>query len=197
MEHFTIGVIKLKDAAEELLGSFWLSLAKSGPGRSGKPGRKPVLARSANSAIGESDVPDANVRGLLSILRAHLERKPFPAESAELLRACLNTRVERVRLIANSVDTRPLCTVHVHRRRVLAEQLTRYFDLLYSDVRVTRQQPLGLCPCGRVFLKSRKDQEYCSQRCYFPAWAAKHPNYRKSNTRMLAKRRKAKKHLHK
>ncbi len=175
-------ILEIRSAAELLINSFWDSRNRNMSRGKFSP-RKELAPKDIGkfSAIGIDDLRTPQLRGLFSILSAYLDGRQFSETDGRLMQACLSVPVKGVALVSDLKTGQPQLHYSAESRRVVAECLVHFLELLSTNPNLITTQPLGLCACNNIFVKTRKNQKWCSQDCYFPAWSKRKPDYWKKS----------------
>jgi hypothetical protein len=190
MNLFAVKAVELKNAAQKLIDDLWNSRTTQVHAKRRRTPRDyspPTTVVAENRALSETDLPSPQLRGLFSILRRYLQSEDFTQNDNALFVKCLSEPIKNM-LLSKLLDNRILCQPFASSSRVCAENLYRFFELLMADSDLVQHQPLGICSCERIFLKARKNQQFCSPACQFKTWTAKHPDYWQDDNGLLAQR---------
>jgi hypothetical protein len=133
-------------------------------------------AREAKAAPGA--MADEMTRGaVLSILRCHVTNKPADDSDISIIKKALNEPIDVITQVSGSdpdaVAARHMLMPRVSVNRSIAEMLVEYMGL-WGDQRVITKgwdPPMFFCKkCGKVAIRVRKDQCFCSKQCLWDFW---------------------------
>jgi hypothetical protein len=111
-------------------------------------------------------------RSVFDTISCHLDRRPVPQETVDVLR---NELFEPTRIAAKPDERGGLIPETLEMEGTI-ERTARWHLFLYlrsfaSDERLWNYDPLGICPeCRRLFLKNKFSQSFCSNKCYQKHW---------------------------
>lgn len=189
-------VITLRDAGTKLLNDLWFSRAHHTGQRVRRPkDYAPAEQVEKYPALDVQDLPSVRLRELFSILHRWLSGDKFTEQDNVLLKRCLSLPIKSL-ILANLLEGHLTCHYFAKAERVCAESLVRYFEVIMSDKTLLKSQPLGLCKCGRIFLKARRSQKFCSPQCQTTTWQKEHPDYWRKDNSLLLERKKKKGRKH-
>ena len=176
MNLFNARVNELRDVSDRLFIELAIAVKGKGEVRKKDPG---IYVRLLSATMlkplnVEAEGIPIELRSLGRIIKNHILSRTFHPDDIAMVGKALNQPVSKVTLVEGSHggEVGQYLAVEARGTRLAAELLVQYLECFVREPHLPKDNRLAVCArCDALFIKTKSNQEYCSQPCYFADWA--------------------------